>query len=137
MDCSLHIASSSVASKQLQTRVQNERNDKEALLQTAQLEREATAVAVNAINLERDKVLRTAEAEASLTRAKAQANADRLKARADINGTRILLESSDISTQDHKSAFTYIRTLRERSGLNIGVSYLSPTSVIRTQSIGG
>ena len=121
----------------MQTRVQNERNDKEALLQTAQLEREATAVAVNAINLERDKVLRTAEAEASLTRAKARANADRLKARADINGTRILLESSDISTQDHKSAFTYIRTLRERSSLNIGVSYLSATSVIRTQSIGG
>ena len=135
MDYLFRTASSIVASKQLQTRVQNERNDKEALLQQAQLEREATAVAVNAINLERDKVLRTAEAEASLTRAKARSNAERLKAGADINGTRMLLESSDISTQDHKTTFTFIRTLRGRSNLNLDVSYLSPTSVIRTQAI--
>jgi peptidoglycan hydrolase CwlO-like protein len=127
----------SVANKQLLTRIQNERNDKEAFLQAAQLERDLTAVDVNAILLQRDKVLRTAEAEASLKRARAQAQAENIKARARINGTRLLLESSGISTQDHKSAFTYIQTLRERSTLNLGVSYLSPDSVLRTQQIGG
>lgn len=126
---------SSVATKQLQTRVQNERNDKEAFLQQASLERESTAVSVNAIHLERDKVLRTAEAEAGLIRAKARAEAGRIMAKASINGTRHLLSSSGIATQDHKSAFTYIQTLRNRGNLSIDVSYLSPDSVIRTQSI--
>lgn len=101
------------------------------------MERELTAVDVNSVNLEREKILRTAEAEASLIRAKARAEADRIKAQARINGTRLLLESSDITTQDHKSAFTYIQTLRERSNLDIGVSYLSADSVIRTQPLGG
>lgn len=125
----------SVATKQLQSRVQNERNDKEEFLQQAQLERELTAVSVNTINLEQQKVLRTAEAEASLIRAKAQAEALRVKAQAEINGTRLLLRSSDISTQDHKSAFTYIRTLRNRKSLDIDVSYLSSDNVLRTQPV--
>lgn len=125
----------SVATKQLQSRVQNERNDKEEFLQQAQLERELTAVDVNAINLETQKVLRTAEAQASLIRAKAQAEAERLKAQAQINGTRLLLRSSDINTQDHKSAFTYIRTLRNRKSLDIDVSYLSSDNVLRTQPL--
>ncbi len=125
----------SVATKQLQSRIQNERNDKEKFLQKAQLERELTAVDVNAIDLESLKILRTAEAEASLLRAKAIAEATRITAQAQINGTRLLLESSDISTQDHKSAFTYIRTLRNRKDLDVDVSYLSSDNVLRTQQV--
>lgn len=125
----------SVATKQLQSRVQNERNDQESFLQQAQLEREMTAVNVNAIDLERQKVLRTAEAEASLIRTKARAEAEWVKAQAGINGTRLLLGSSDITTQDHKSAFTYIRTLRDRRSLDIDVSYLSSDNVLRTQPL--
>lgn len=127
----------SVATKQLQSRVQIERNDKEEFLQQAQLEREMTAVDVNAIRLERDKVLRVAEAEASLIRAKATAEAELIKAQAEIAGTRMLLTEAGITSQSDVSAFTYIRTLRERGALDIDVSYLDPASVLRTQSIGG
>lgn len=128
--------SESVATKQLLTRVQIERNEKEAFLQQAQLEREKTAVEVNAINLERDKILRTAQAEASLVRANARAESERIKSRAEINGTRLLLLLSDITTQDHKTAFTYIRTLRNRgSSVSIDVSYLSADNVLRTQAV--
>lgn len=125
----------SVATKQLQSTVQNERNDKEKFLQQAQLERESTAVQVNTINLEQIKVIRTAEAEANVIRAKAQAEAERIVAQAQINGTRHLLESTNITTQDHQSAFTYIRALRNRKDLDVAVSYLSADGVLRTQSI--
>lgn len=125
----------SVAAKQLQTRVQIERNDKESFLQKAQVEREKTAVNVNAINLERLKILRKAEAEASLLVAKAKAESLRIMAQSEINGTRLLLQSSDITTQDHKSAFTYIRTLRNRKDLDFDVSYLSAENVLRTQTV--
>ena len=126
----------SVATKQLQSTIQNERNDKEQFLQQAHLEREATAVEVNTINLERIKIMRTAEAQANVIRAKAQAEAERIVAQAQINGTRHLLESSNITTQDHKSAFTYLRTLRDRENLDVDVSYLSADGVLRTQPIG-
>lgn len=125
----------SVATKQLQSTVQNERNDKETFLQQAQLERESTAVQVNTINLERTKVIKTADAQANVIRAKAKAEADQIVAQAQINGTRYLLESSSIATQDHKSAFTYIRTLRNRKDLNVFVSYLSADGVLRTKPI--
>jgi hypothetical protein len=125
----------SVANKQLESRIQNERNDKEQFLQQAQLERELTAVEVNQINLETQKILRTAQAEASLIRAKALALADRTKAQAGINGTKLLLEASDIVTQEHKTAFTYIRTLRNRKTVDIDVSYLSSDNILRTAPV--
>ena len=73
--------SDAVAAKMLETRVQNERNDREVFLQDAQSEREKTAVEVNRINLDTNKTLRTAEAEASLVRtmALAEAQLSRLK----------------------------------------------------------
>jgi hypothetical protein len=123
----------SVAVKQLESRVQNERNDREQFLQEAQLEREYTQVQVNAINLERNKVLRTAQAEASLIRSKANAEADRIKAQ--INGTVMLVEASGIVTQDHITAFSYIRTLRNRDKVDIDVSYLTPDNILRTRGV--
>ena len=122
----------SVAAKQLEARVQNEHNDREEFLQTAQTEREKTTVEVNKIDLLTTKTLRTAEAEASLVRTKARAEAQLLKAQASINGTQLLLEAAGIETQDHKTAFTYIQTLRDREQLNIDVSYLSEDNVLRT-----
>ena len=122
----------SVASKQLEARVQNERNDMEAFLQKAQVERETTAVDVNEIDLKSEKVLRTARAEASLIRSKAQSESERILANAQTNGTNLLLAAVDITTQEQKSAFTYIRTLRNRKNLDLDVSYLSADSVLRT-----
>ena len=125
----------SVASKQLETTVQNERNDQEEFLQQAQVEREQTAVAVNSINLEKDKTLRTAQAEASLLQSKAVAESERIKAQAGVKGTRLLVDAVGISTQEHVSAFTYIRTLRNHPNLQIDVSYLNADSVLRTQQV--
>jgi hypothetical protein len=125
----------SVATKQLETTVQNERNDQEEFLQQAQLEREQTAVQVNIIKLDKNKTLRTAQAEASLLRSKAVAESERILAQAGINGTRLLVDAVGISTQEHVSAFTYIRTLRNRKDLEIDVSYLNSNSVLRTQQV--
>mmetsp|Transcript_30862 Transcript_30862/g.74581 ORF Transcript_30862/g.74581 Transcript_30862/m.74581 type:complete len:314 (-) Transcript_30862:1047-1988(-) len=125
----------SVATKQLEATVQNERNDMEQFLQKAQTEREKTTVEVNKIDLETIKALRTARAEASLVRTKALAEATLLKAQAGINGTQMLLEAAGIESQDHKTAFTYIKTLRDRRQLDIAVSYLSGESVVRTAPV--
>lgn len=122
----------SVAKKQLEARVQNERNGMEEFLQQAQIERELTAVEVNRINLETLKELRTAEAEASLIRTKARAEAELLKAQAKITGTKLLFQAAGILTQDHMTTFTYINTLRNRNDLNLAVSYLSEDGVVRT-----
>ncbi|KAL3909144.1 MAG: hypothetical protein SGILL_008203 [Bacillariaceae sp.] len=122
----------SVASKQLEANVQNELNGMEVFFQQAQIEREMTAVDVNAIDLEREKVLRTARAEASLIRSRAQSEAERVKAQAHTIGTNLLLSAAEITTQEHKSAFTYIRTLRNRENLDVDISYLSEDNVLRT-----
>lgn len=122
----------SVATKQLESRVQNERNDKEKFLQQAQIERELTAVAVNEINLDRDKILRTAQANASLIRSRAVSEAELITSRARVSGTRFLLNATQLLTQDHITAYTYIRTLRQRDELDIDVSYLPGESVLRT-----
>jgi len=120
----------SVAEKQLESRVQNERNDQEAYHQEAQIERELTAVEVNSIFLEKEKVLKTAEAAASATRAKAASEAAQIRASAEINGTAILFEAIDMVSQDHMSTFTYIRNLASRkSGLNLSFTYVDPNKV--------
>lgn len=121
-----------VAERQLETRLQNERNDREAFLQQAQLERDLTAVEVNRINLERDAVLRTARAEANLIRARARTQADRIRVEARINATEDLLTSLGITTQADIATFDYIESLRGRKDLALHVSYLSDNSVVRT-----
>ena len=101
-------------------------------MQKALLERESTKVEVNQISLNTTKTLRTAEADASLIRAKAVAEAQLIISQAEINGTKSLLEAAGIESQHHKISLTYIRALRERQELNIAVSYLSEDGVVRT-----
>jgi len=123
-----------VATKQLEARLQNERNDREQFFQTAQVERELTQVEVNQINLDAVKTLRTAQAQASLIKTKAVAEAQLIRQQAGINGTQQLFDALGITSQDHKTAFTYIKSLRDRSQLNLRVSYLAPDSILRTES---
>lgn len=121
-----------VATKQLEARIQNELNDREQFLQEAQIEREETAVQVNNITLGVTKVLRQAEAQASLIRAEAIADAELIKAQAQVNGTKMLLAEAGIISEDHKTAYTYIKTLKDRKRLDIAVSYLAEETVVRT-----
>lgn len=109
----------SVARKQLEARVQNERNDKEKFLQESRLERERTAVDVNKIELKRDKLLRETNAEASKITANANALAEKIKSEALNNGTMNLLDSVDITTQNQTIAYTYIRNLQNRENLDL------------------
>lgn len=125
----------SVAERQLETRVQNERNDRETFLQQAQRERDLTAVEVNKINLEKEAVLRTATAEANLVRARARTQANRIRAAARITATRNLLQSLNITSQKDIATFDYIQSLRGRNDLTLHVSYLSDNSVVRTTAV--
>jgi SPFH domain / Band 7 family len=124
-----------VAEKQLQSRVQNERNEMEASLQQATIQREMTAVDVNTILLQKEKVLRTADAEANLLRANARAEAARIVQEAQINGTQLLFEAAGITNQEHMTAFTYIRTLMNRENVELDISYLSADNVLRTTTV--
>lgn len=122
-----------VAEKQLTAKIQVEKNKEEEFLQSARLERETTAVEVNRINLERQKILRSAQAEANLIISKAFAEAEQIKNEAIINGTTTLLEEVGIDTEEHKTAFTYIRTLQNHKNLGgFSISYLSDENVVKT-----
>jgi len=127
--------SDAVTTKMLETRVQNEHNDRKMFLQDAKSEREKTAVDVNRINLDANKTLRTAEAEASLVRTMALAEAKLIKAHAEINGTRMLLALAGIKSQEHKTTFTYIKALRDREQLDMEVSYLQEKGVVFTAPV--
>lgn len=123
----------SVATKQLEAQIQNEKNGMESFTQQAQLEREQTAVEVNVVDLETELVLKTATAEAKLLVERARSEADRIKALARIDGLATLLESAGISDEDHLSAVSYIRTLAHRTdNVSLRMSYLPPDSVLKT-----
>ena len=125
-----------VARKQLETKLQNERNDRESYLQQAQVERELTAVDVNAVLLEKEKVLRTARAEASLVKAKAKAEAEEMILNAQNEGFKLLFNAANITAQKHKLALDYLRGLRLRTNkTDIGVSYLTEDTVLKTKAV--
>lgn len=122
----------SVAEKQLQAKIQVETNDKERFLQDARVERETTAVIVNSINLDKEKLLLETNAEANLIRATAKATSEQIKANAMNTGTLDLLTGLQITAQDEAIAYTYIRTLQNKKYLDLSVSYLSDANVLRT-----
>lgn len=122
-----------VARKQLESRIQNERNEKESSLQKATIERQQTEVIVNKVRLDKEKLLRTSNAEANLLRANARAESERIVQEAQINGTKLLVEAAGITTEEEITAFTYIRTLANRRNVDLSVSYLSSDNVLRTR----
>ena len=123
-----------VARKQLETKIQFEKNDKEEFFQQARVERDMTDVEVNSILLERSKVLRIAEAEASLTRLKAQTESEKIVADARKDGASQLFNAANISVQEQKIALTYIQTIMERKDISLKVSYLDSDSVVKTKA---
>lgn len=122
----------SVATKQLEALVQNERTAKEQYLQEARLEREETAVQVNTINLKTDNLLRNTKAEAAFMLAKANAEAEKIMLSASNEGTKSLLEAIDLKGQNGTIAYTYIRNLQKRTTLDLTVSYLSDENIVKT-----
>lgn len=102
----------------------------------AKIERELTDVEVNSILLEKQKLLRTAKAEAKLTTARATAESKEIVADAEKQGALGLFTSAGITEQEHKIAFAYIRTLMERGDNTVlDISFLNPDSVLRTKAV--
>lgn len=126
----------SVARKQLESKLQNERNDKESYDQQAQIERDMTDVEVNAVLLEKERVLRSANAFASLTLAKGRATAQRIVDEAQNAGFKMLFEKAEITQQEHKAAFDYLRTLTNKGDIfNLTLSYLSGANYLQTKQV--
>lgn len=123
-----------VAEKQLSAKIQIETNKKEEFLQQARVEREITAVMVNTINLQKEKLLKETQAKASLVTANAIAKAEQIKGDAINNGTKDLLDALEIGTQDHSTAYMYIRALQNRQSLGLSVSYLADENILKTSS---
>lgn len=123
-----------VAEKQLTAKIQIETNKKEEFLQKARIEREITSVEVNTIALEKVKLLKETRAQASLVTANAIAEAEKIKSAAINAGTKALLLALDISSQEHSTAYTYIRTLQNRQsgGTRMKVSYLADENIVKT-----
>jgi len=122
----------SVATKQLESLVQNERTAKERYLQDARLEREETAVQVNTINLRTDQLLKNTNARAALKVANANALAEKLKLEAMNEGTQSLFQKIGLVDQNETIAYMYIRNLQNRDSLDLSVSYLSDENVMKT-----
>jgi len=127
----------SVAEKQLQAKIQIETNKKEEFLQKARVEREITSVKVNEITLKKEKLIKKTEAEASLHKANIIAEAEKIKADAINVGTKTLLDALEISSQEHSTAYTYIRTLQNRQSLEtkMRVSYLADENIVKTNAL--
>ena len=124
-----------VARKQLETKLQNERNDKEAFLQQAAIERKITAVEVNKVLLEKEKVLRTAQAEASLVKAKAKAEAEQIVLNAHTAGIKHLFNTVNMTAQKHRLALDYIRMLQRRTDeTTFDISYHAAEGVLKTKA---
>lgn len=123
----------SVAQKQLESRLQLERNDKESFLQQATIERQKTSVEVNTIRLQKEILLKTSEAEANLVTAKAKVEAEEIKATATNEGTLNLTKAAGIITQEHVTAFTYIRTLQNHKDVTMDIHYLSDENIMKTR----
>lgn len=121
----------------MEATIQNERNDRESFLQTAQIEREKTAVQVNEIYLEESKTIQTAEAQADLIRARARVEASQIEADAQINGTRDLIRRVNMTSQEHLTAFMYIRALTNHKDAAIDLKYLPPESILPISNVGG
>lgn len=124
----------SVAEKQLSAKIQIEKNKEEEFVQSARIEREITSVEVNQINLEKDRLLRSAQAESSLITANAFAQSNQIKNGAINTGTLDLLTSLEITSEEHSTAYTYIRTLQNRQNLGLSVSYLSDDNIVKTSA---
>jgi hypothetical protein len=128
--------SETVAQRQMEARIQVERNDREDFLQQAQVEREVTSVTVNQIMLQEQTTLRTAEAEASLIRARATVEAKETLVEADTNGTQNLVTTLGFDTQESVIAQQYIQALMGNpNDVTVELSYLPAENVVKTQEV--
>ena len=119
-----------VREKQLETRVQNERNDRETYTQQAEVERALTEYEVNKVLLQKDQVLRTAKAQANLITLTAEADAERIEKSAQSKGLQQLYAATGLVSDKHKASFDYARTILRHANATLDVGYVSEPSLV-------
>lgn len=129
----------SVAQKQLDVKVQLERNDEQTNLKKAQLERDQTQVLVNDINLRAQANLRIARAEAELTVERGKAEARDIVSTQLADGLAKAFNATGLHSVKHKASYDYLRTLAARTAGGAGgvtdslsVSFLHPKEITPT-----
>jgi len=70
-----------------------------------------------------------------LIRSKATAQAQQLLLEAQSIGTRLLVETAGIATQEQRTAFAYIRTLMNRNNITIELTNLRPENIVQTRPV--
>jgi len=50
-------------------------------------------------------------------------------------GTRLLVETAGIATQEQRTAFAYIRTLMNRNNITIELTNLRPENIVQTRPV--
>eukprot|EP00238_Polyblepharides_amylifera_P004401 CAMPEP_0196575668 /NCGR_PEP_ID=MMETSP1081-20130531/5098_1 /TAXON_ID=36882 /ORGANISM="Pyramimonas amylifera, Strain CCMP720" /LENGTH=245 /DNA_ID=CAMNT_0041894037 /DNA_START=416 /DNA_END=1153 /DNA_ORIENTATION=+ len=123
-----------VREKQLETRMQYERNEEAYNKKLAQAERDATDLQVAAISLQATRTRSLAESEANYIRQAAAAEADQIEKLAAVNGFASLYESLNITEQKHKASFDYLRTIMRHDSIQLSSSFVDRDNVVRTSS---
>ena len=113
-----------VRQKQLETKIQNERNDRESFEQQAEVERKLTEYQVNLVLLDKTQVLRTAQAEADFITLSAVAEAEKMERQAQSAGLSALYNATGLVLDKHKASFDYIRTVLRHETSNLNVGYI-------------
>jgi len=118
----------SVAQKQLDVKVQLERNSEEINKKAATLERSETDVLVNKVKLQAEYQLRVAEATAKLTNEQGRAEAIDIVESAKADGFAQLVEDCGLEKQEHILSFDYLRTVGKKAADDnaaLSLTYLS------------
>lgn len=124
---------SQVRSKQLETKIQKETNDRELFRQQAEVERSTTDFEVNKVLLQKEQAVRFATAEASLIKLTADAESERTEKEAQSKGLQTLYASTGLTTDKHKASFDYIRTILRHPDASVDVGYVKPDDVVVTK----
>lgn len=122
-----------VREKQLETKVQNERNQKELYLQQAQVERDITNYEVNKVLIQGNETERFALAEAALLRTEASASAAAIKRDAQTAGLKALYTETGLAAQKHKMGLDYLRTVTSKAEQGAAVT-IAPAELAKLKT---
>ena len=122
-----------VRDAQLAGQVQIERNFAAEFAQEAAVERAETSYQVSSINLNKDRVLLEANAEADYLERQGVAAAQQVEQNSFSEGLAKLYNATAITTSEHKASMDYIRTLMTNAGTHhMSFKYHDEEAIVTT-----
>ena len=109
--------------KYLQQVLEQEKKDTVYYGQSEAITRKETERRMKRIESEATEIAQNAEARVELITDKARVEAKAIVERARTSGLSILYKALNITTEDEKKAFDYIRTLRNQKNSNIYIGF--------------